>query len=104
MKWLSGLRGNNTTMDEASTEFLKAWRELDAIGDELGVPHEYVVCPMCGSHSWRFPPHGVGAACPLIEAMSEAASMKLEAERSTAIRLGLGMEDAMRKMLGDEDE
>lgn len=104
---LSGRRGIDTTVRGPDSEFLALWEQIVATADLLGLPDQWVLCPMCGSQSWRFPPHGIGEPCPIAKEMMDAAGMKLEAERSTAIRLGVGMEEAMkqvRRSFGEEDD
>ena len=110
MKWPrrpSGQGGINTTVSGPDKEFYDLWKKLDGISDELGLPHEFVVCPLCGMQGWRLPPHGYGTPCPIAEEMYEAAGLKLDAERATAIRTGVGMEEAaraMRRMIDGDDE
>lgn len=104
---LSGSRGKDTTMNNLAPEFEEKWNDLNEACDEMDVPRGWIVCPICGAQGWRLPPHGYGEACPMAVGMYEAAGMKLDAERSTAIRMGVGMEEAMRqmrKMTGEDDD
>ena len=84
-----------------------AWRELEALADSFALPREWIVCPHCGSYGWRVPPHGFNEPCPVVMSMSEVAGLKFDAERSSAVRLGVHMEEmtrALRQMTEEEDE
>ena len=76
------------------------------MGDAAGLPRKVFVCEHCGESGWRMPPHLFGP-CPVVEAMTEAAGLKIDAERATTIKAGIHMEEALRMMreqLGIEDE
>lgn len=82
------------------------WKAMDDMADTFGLPRQWIVCPMCGQQSWRLPPHGFDP-CPIVAAVAEATGLKADAERSTALRLGVHMEEttkALRQMMDDEEE
>ena len=82
------------------------WATMDKQCDEFGLPRQWIVCPNCGAQSWRLPPHGF-ESCPIVIQMAESAGMKFDAERSSALRLGVHMEEmtrAVRQMQEEEDE
>lgn len=70
---------------------MRAWRGLDELADDLVLPPDWLVCPICGEQSWRFPPHMLDP-CPLAIQMAEAQGLKLDAERMMALRTGVHME------------
>lgn len=83
-----------------------AWAEWDKIGDRFRLPREWVHCTHCGAYSWRIPPHALDP-CPLVVEMSESAGLKMDAERTTAIKSGVQLEEFMRMMqqqLGQGDD
>lgn len=71
---------------------------LAALADAVGWPKEWLICPSCAAFSWRLPPHGLGEPCPLSESMAQSAGLKLDAERSTAIRTGVILETQAQAM------
>ena len=73
-------------------EWFDSWLELDNMADIADLPRQWVVCPMCAKHSWRLPPHGF-KPCPMAVSMAEAAGLKLDAERMTAVRAGVHLQD-----------
>lgn len=90
---------------------LELYGPINKLADVLGWPKDWIVCPHCSAHSWRIPPHTFDP-CPLIVEMSESAGLKMDAERSTAIRAGVTMErqmEALQQLLAstyeeEEDE
>ena len=58
-------------------------------------PDEWIVCQFCGEAGWGTHPH-YGIPCPIVATMTESAGLKMDAERSTAARMGLQMEEATR--------
>lgn len=77
--------------------------ELDV---QLRFPDEWIVCSFCGEAGWGTHPH-FGTPCPIAAAMADAAGLKMDAERVSAVRAGLSMEEVtrlMREQLGGEDE
>lgn len=68
------------------------WRELDRKADALGLPRVWVVCPHCGEQWWRLPPHGF-EPCPIATALADAMGIKIDADRSAAIRMGVSAEE-----------
>ena len=85
----------------ADLEWLGPWLELDNLADLLELPRQWVVCPMCAEFFWRLPPHGFNP-CPVAAGMAEAAGLKLDAERMTAVKAGVHLEDmgaAMRAFI-----
>lgn len=96
---------------EEFKEYAELQGPLSALANAIGWPKEWLICPSCAAFSWRLPPHGLGEACPLSESMAQSAGLKLDAERSTAIRTGVVLEtqaEAMsqfiERMTGDDDE
>lgn len=86
---------------------MEYWRKLNSIADQYELPDLWIYCPMCGAQGWRLPPHGILEPCPMVKEMYESAGLKFDAERSTALRMGIGMEEAaraMRRMMEGEDE
>jgi hypothetical protein len=81
-------------MDFADVESI---REFNRIADEVELPREYVVCPHCGLHSWRLPPHGK-EPCPLVQQMAEQLGLRFDAERMQAIRAGVHMEESTKAL------
>lgn len=82
------------------------WRVFDTQADAWGLPRQWIVCPHCGQQSWRIPPH-VFEPCPLVTQTAESLGMRFEAERSTALRGGVHIEELtrlMREHFGEEDE
>lgn len=79
------------------TEWILAWRQSDKTADKLGLPPEWVLCPICGQQSWRFPPHSLDP-CPLAIQVAEAQGLKFDAERMTALRTGVNLEQSMQMM------
>lgn len=74
-----------------TADFLEAWGVSEANANRLGLPREWLTCPMCGEQSWRWPPHSFDP-CPLVVKMTEAAGLKMDAERMTAARAGIQVE------------
>ncbi len=68
---------------------------MDALAESWGLPRTWLTCPHCGQFSWRLPPHGF-QSCPIVVKVAEATGMKFDAERSSAIRLGVHMEEMTR--------
>ncbi len=67
------------------------WAAMDALAESWGLPRTWLTCPHCGQFSWRIPPHG----------------LKFDAERSSAIRLGVHMEEmtrAVRQWTEEEED
>lgn len=88
---------------EALIEAL-VWRT--EIADRVGIPREWVACPFCGKQTWAMPPHAA-EPCPLVMQMAQDLGLKLDAERMTAVRAGVGIEEMarqMRKQLGEEGD
>lgn len=73
-------------------EWLGPWMELENLADLMELPHEWIVCPVCAEFFWRFPPHGF-SPCPIATGMAESAGLKLDAERMTAVRAGVHLEE-----------
>jgi hypothetical protein len=72
----------------------------------MNFPREWIVCHFCGESGWGIHPH-YGVPCPIAAGMAESAGMKMDAERTTTIRMGTQMEEAtrmMRKHFGEEDD
>lgn len=68
-----------------------AYDPITALADYLGWPDDWVVCPSCSAHSWRMPPH-IFDPCPMLVEMAQSAGLKMDAERSAAIRTGVTLE------------
>lgn len=76
------------------------------MADLLGYPKEWVVCPACAAHSWRYPPHAMDP-CPLVVEHAQAQGLKVDAERGVAVRMGVQLQEATRMFLehfGAEEE
>lgn len=77
------------------------------LADELGLPDEWRVCAHCGEQSWRLAPH-MFDPCPFVKEMADAAGLKLDAERMTALRTGTHLEQLSRffqeNFLNEEEE
>lgn len=101
-------RGIDTTVqDRVDPETMEYWERLNTIADQFGLPDQWIHCPMCGAQGWRLPPHGIIEPCPVAREMFESAGLKMDAERSTALRVGIGMEEAaraMRRLTEGDDE
>lgn len=85
-----------------------AYDPIIALADYLGWPDDWVVCPSCSAHSWRMPPH-IFDPCPMLVEMAQSAGLKMDAERSAAIRSGVTLEaqaQALQKLFEQafEDE
>lgn len=78
-------------------EWLGPWMELESAADLMDIPHEWIVCPMCAEFFWRFPPHGFNP-CPLAVGMADSAGLKMDAERMTAVKAGVHLEDMGKAM------
>jgi hypothetical protein len=65
------------------------------LADALGLPPEWRVCAHCGEQSWRLAPH-MFDPCPFVKDMANAAGLKFDAERMTAIRTGAHLEELTR--------
>jgi hypothetical protein len=88
-------------------EAMREWDLVNQAADELGVPEQWVVCPLCGKQAWRLPPHGYAEPCPIVVDMAEAAGLKFDAERNAMIRVGQQMEqmgETVRKHLDPDEE
>lgn len=89
------------------TERDPAWEAWDEVGDRFRLPREWIHCAHCGAYAWRLPPHGLDP-CPLVVEITESAGLKLDAERSTAIRSGVQIEELSRllklQIEGEDDE
>lgn len=97
MRWLLSRLGIPTD---------RSWRELNRNADAFALPREWVVCPHCGAQSWRLPPHAL-EPCPIVVQLSDAMGIKIDADRSAAIRMGVTTEQmwqALRERLGEEDD
>lgn len=91
-------------------DFVIAQKPLLAMANAMGWPKQWIICPSCAAHSWRIPPH-LFDGCPVILQMSNSAGLKLDAERTHAVRAGITMERQMEilqelvnKQIGDDDE
>ncbi len=96
--FLRRLRGKATDPD---------WAALDDLADNFALPRAWVVCAHCGAMSWRLPPHEIGQPCPYVAGMAEVTGLKFDAERSTAVRAGVQIEEmtrALRQMVEPEEE
>ena len=82
---------------DKNLEWLRPWMELDSMADVMGIPEEWLICPMCAEFSWRIPPHGFNP-CPIAVGMAESAGLKLDAERMTAVRAGVQFEEMSKAM------
>jgi hypothetical protein len=69
---------------------------MNDVGDQLGAPRIWVVCPHCGAQDWRVPPHGIGEPCPLVKSLSDSFGLKFDAERMATLRSGHQMEQVSR--------
>ena len=78
-------------------EALKQYKYLDSLAARIGFPKAMYVCDHCGAAGWRMPPH-MFEPCPIVLAMSEAAGLKIDAERATTIKAGIQMEEAFRML------
>lgn len=81
------------------------WRRLDRQADSFALPREWVECAHCGAQSWRFPPHAFDP-CPLATQLAEAMGIKIDADRSASIRMGVATEqmwEALRERLEEEE-
>lgn len=81
------------------------WAQMDALADTFALPRQWIVCPHCGQQSWRLPPHAF-EPCPVVSSMAETAGLKFDAERSSAVRMGVHMEEmtrALRQMFEEEE-
>ncbi len=67
------------------------------MADLADLPEQWLVCPMCAEFSWRIPPHGF-KPCPLAVETAESTGMKLDAERMTAVRAGVHLEQMSKAM------
>lgn len=74
------------------------WRPIKMLSDEAGIPDGWVECSHCGAWGWRWPPHGMDEACPLVAGVYEAMAAKTDAERMMAVRGGIQM-DSMREIM-----
>lgn len=87
-------------------ENLDSMREFNQLGDDVGWPRAWVVCPHCGKQSWRVPPHGV-EPCPIVAQTAEQLGMRFDAERMAAVRSGVHLEEAtraLREYFGNTEE
>ena len=84
-------------------EQLRSERKVMARNARLG---EFVVCPKCLATALSQSPHGDGQPCPLVvkeheamlaaqKAMIEAEVQRVDAQRMSAIKAGVGMEDTL---------
>jgi hypothetical protein len=78
--------------EPANLEWLEPWLQLEGMADLMELPQEWLVCPICAEFSWRIPPHGF-RPCPIAVGMAEAAGLKMDAERMTAVRAGVHLEE-----------
>lgn len=79
---------------------------MDSQADSFGLPREWVACSHCGAQSWRFPPH-MFDPCPMVGQLADAMGIKIDADRSASIRMGLLSEqmwDAVRRQMGEDDD
>jgi hypothetical protein len=90
-------------------EIVESMEPLGMLADLLGWPRQWIVCPHCGEHSWRIPPH-LFEPCPLVVDAAQTAGLKMDAERNQAIRSAQTLENQwrafeeyIRKMAGEEE-
>ena len=107
---MSDLHGKFATVTEQilSDEATAEWSQSMQLADELGLPNEWRVCTHCGEQSWRLAPH-MFDPCPFVVEMAETAGLKFDAERMTAIRAGMQMEQMTKIFLenyaeGEDEE
>lgn len=84
-------------------DWLEPWMQLDSMADLMDLPREWIVCPACAEFFWRFPPHGFNP-CPFAVGMVESAGLKLDAERMTAVRAGVHLEEMSKAVRKHIDE
>ena len=73
---------------------------------QMGLPKVMYTCEHCGSSGWRYPPH-MFESCPLLIAISEAAGLKIDAERNATIAAGIQFQELgemLRRTFGEESE
>ena len=77
------------------------------IAIRMSFPKDWIVCQFCGEAGWGIHPH-YGNPCPIAHGMAESAGLKMDAERATAARMGLQMEEATKMIrkhfTGEDDE
>ena len=94
---------------EEYDDVLDFYGKINLLADSLGWPDEWIICPHCSAYSWRLPPH-VFEACPILVEMTQSAGLKMDAERTAAIRSGITMEKQFEALqnflenLGEEEE
>jgi hypothetical protein len=72
-------------------ELVEGFRPTNELADGMGWPSQWLVCGHCGAWSWRLPPHTFDP-CPLVVEAAQSQGMKMDAERSMAIRAGINFE------------
>lgn len=80
--------------------------DLTAMADLCGLPREWRACAHCGEQNWVLPPHGL-EPCPLVVQTMEQLGLKIDAERTMALRTGIGIEEmtrVARELGGDKDD
>jgi hypothetical protein len=79
-------------------EVRKSAQAINAEPDALGLPMQWCFCHHCGAWGWRWPPHGIDKPCPVLAQSAEAFGLKTDAERMTAVRTGLHLEEVSKLM------
>ncbi len=73
----------------------KHFQELNELARTCELPEQWIICPNCGTQAWVLPPHGLDP-CPIVVQAMEQLGMKLDAERMTAVRTGVSIEEITR--------
>jgi hypothetical protein len=89
---------------------VEAFQPTNAMADAMGWPAQWLICQHCGEWSWRLPPH-IFDPCPLVVDAAQTQGLKMDAERSMAVRAGINFEkqaqaftEYMGRLLDEEDE